>query len=382
MDDISIQLRRWSTALADSAPITPIDEVESGPPTTPGGRSRTRVLAAAASVVVVGAGITAIAVFGSDNDPAPTSPTEVTTPESSTTTPSSTSTTSTTAPPAPPVDRLAGWPARPSERLPVDAVPLLAPTVSIPHAQLPVRGAIEPVGNSLIAPTFTQVFANEERDALIRLQTQPNGVETTPPSMRRATTIDGWDSAFQARDCTTCPVHLVANDSGGWVRLIGTGLDEAEAETIVQHMRGREPGVPGWDLPPGSDLVEISAGWNDNDPERHLIWYVPWATSWRPVAEMYSSAGLADLVGTSLGTEFERVDINGVEGWYRLMFTSGTVVWSPDGVTTVVLRVSDAGIDALTLARSFIEVDEATYNSMTTTERPEGLGDGCQSLFC
>jgi hypothetical protein len=239
-----------------------------------------RWLAVAASILVAAGGIVAIANLDSDDPgrigPA-THPTSTDTDTTAATTPSTTSpssepavarapasstpttttvpTTTTTAPAATsnPEDRLASWPAAPVGPFPANDIPRLLPTVSITPAGTPVRAQVD--GGSASLGTFTQVFANAERDILLTLQTHPNGIDLTPTEMRLPVTIDGWDDAFG----TIRALRLVASDPSGYVRLSGTGIDQDEAVAIIATMQRRPDDIPGWDLAPQfEDLAEIN----------------------------------------------------------------------------------------------------------------------------
>lgn len=378
MDDISLQLRRWSGALADSTPVTSIDELEASLATTPGNRSRQRLLAAAASVVVVAAGITAIAVLGGDDDPAPATPTDTATPESST-----------TAPPAAPTpaERLAGFPSAPTAVAPVEEIPLLLPTAPMPGDGPPAAygATATPIGGG-----FHQVFADAGRDVVITLRTVVTGpidefdpnLEQIPEDARplipgaaldRATArpvdVDGWDAAYHSGEGGEVALWAAAPD--GWVHMSATGLNESEVETIVRDMRRRGPDQPGWDLPRSGELVEIAGAWEFSTSQRRLVWF----EDDQIVAEMWSAPGLTFLVASALGDGFEQVEINGAEGWYSSRDDRSYAVWSPDGINLVLLAVTGDQADALDVARGVVEASQADYDAMTTTAWPDGFWD-------
>lgn len=277
-----------------------------------------------------------------------------------------------TSPPEP-GDRLASWPDAPTDPTPAEDIALLLPTTPIASAGTPVRARVE--GASAAPATFTQVFADADRDILLTLQTQPNSIESTPPEMRVPLTIGGWDDAF----ATDGDLRVVASDPGGFVRLSGTGMGDEEAVSIITSMQRRPGGVAGWDLSPDSGLFEITGAWNDSAGQRVVTWF----DGDRVVAQMLTSPGLTDLIAPALGRSFERVDVNGTAGWLNTDDARRAIVWSPDGTTMAVLGVADDRIDPLTVAASVTDVDVADYESRTTTETPVGVGDGCAaSLFC
>ncbi len=358
-----------------------------------------RWLAVAASVLVIGAGIFAVATLGNDDpeqistatNPAPTevdSTTATTQPATSptsdpdvvpapqSTTPTTTDSPTTTAAPPPmnPEDRLEAWPAAPAAPDPVDDIPRLLPTAPITMAGTPLRAQAD--GGSAAAPTFTQVFADAERDVLITLQTQPNSIESTPAEFRQPLTIAGWDDAF----ATDSSLRVVASDPSGFVRLMGTGIDNEQAAEIIASMQRRPDGIPGWDLAPSNTgLVEINGAWNDSAGQRFVTWF----DGDRVVAQMLTSPAHSDLINQALTPAFDSVDVNGVDGWLNPNDTRRSIVWSPDGTNIVVLGVADARIDPLVLALSVTELNAAEFESRTTTEIPAGIGDGCDgSLFC
>lgn len=396
MHDVPDQLREWSQSLAESIDPIGIERTKS-PMTTPTeAATNRRWLAVAASMIVIVAGIGAVALVRSDDSdrisPAtnPTTPTdniEATTattelpadsevaPAPQSTAPTTTDApTTTTAPTTNPDDRLSSWPTPPGEPAPVDDIATLLPAAPIPSTGLPLRGQAD--GGSAAQPTFTQVFADADRDILFTLQTTPNSVESTPNEMRQPITIDGWDDAF----LTDGSLRLVASDPSGFVRLTGTGIDNDQAASVVASMQRRPDGIPGWDVPTESGLVEINGAWNDSAGQRFVTWF----DGDRVVAQMLTSPAHTDLISQALGPIFEQVDVNGKIGWLNADEGRRSIVWSPDGTTTiVVLGVADDRIDPLAVARSVTELDIADYETRTTTEVPAGVGDGCDgSLFC
>ena len=395
MHDVANQLREWSQSLAES--IDPIGiERTTSPMTTPTETATNRRwLPVAASMIVIVAGIGAVALVRSDDSdrisPAtnPTIPTdniEATTataelpadsevaPAPQSTAPTTTDApTSTTAPTTNPDDRLSSWPTPPGEPAPVDDIATLLPAAPIPSTGLPLRGQAD--GVSAAQPTFTQVFADADRDILFTLQTTPNSVESTPNEMRQPITIDGWDDAF----LTDGSLRLVASDPSGFVRLTGTGIDNDQAASVVASMQRRPDGSPGWDVPTESGLVEINGAWNDSAGQRFVTWF----DGDRVVAQMLTSPAHTDLISQALSPIFDQVDVNGRTGWLNAGEGRRSIVWSPDGTTIVVLGVADDRIDPLAVARSVTELDIANYETRTTTEVPAGVGDGCDgSLFC
>lgn len=397
MRDVSEQLREWSSALAQTVEPTTLEDIAS--PTAPSGGfdSRRWIAAVAASALVIGAGVVAITAMGNEGsdqigpvlDPpqtdidGTTASTQPSTTQSSgpavvPVTPSTiqsttTSSSSTTAEPTNPEDRLEGWPSAPTAPTPVDDIPAFLPTATIASAGTPVRAQAD--GGSAAPPTFTQVFADADQNVLLTIQTQPNSIESTPGELRQPITIDGWDDAFTSSD----GLRLVASDPGGFVRLTGTGLDVEQAAAIVRSMQRRPDGVPGWDLAPGFDLVEINGAWNDSAGQRFVTWF----EGDRVVAQMLASPAHTDLIDQALAPAFERVDVNGMDGWLSTSGGRRSIVWSPDGSTIVVLGVADDRIDPVAIAESVKEFDSGEYAAMTTTEVPAGVGDGCDgSLFC
>jgi hypothetical protein len=277
--------------------------------------------------------------------------------------------------PAPvnPEDRLEAWPAAPAAPAPGDDVPRFLPTMPITVAGTPVRAQAD--GGTAAAPVFTQVFADAARDVLITLQTQPNIIESTPVEFRRPLTIAGWDDAF----ATDEGVRVVASDPSGYVRLMGTGIDNDGAAEIIASMQRRRGGIPGWDLGPGSTgLVEINGAWNDSAGQRFITWF----DGDRVVAEMLTSPAHTDLINQALAPAFDRVDVNGVDGWLNPDDGRRSIVWSPDGTNIVVLGVVDASIDLLDVASSVAALSAEEFEARTTTQFPAGIGDGCGSLFC
>ena len=399
MPEITDQLRDWSKALARAVDPADIERIKSPMTSTDTPNTNRRWLAVAASVLVIGAGMFAVATLGSsDSDQIDTATdplltevegtTATTTPATSptsdpdvvptpqTTTPTTTDSPTITAAPTPvnPEDRLEAWPPAPAAPAPVDDIPRLLPTAPLTTAGTPVRAQAD--GGSAAAPTFTQVFADAERDILLTLQTQPNSIESTPAEFRQPLTIDGWDDAF----ATDASLRVVASDPSGFVRLSGTGINNEQAAEIIASMQRRPDGVPGWDLAPdNAGLVEINGAWNDSAGQRFITWF----DGTRVVAQMLTSPAHTDLISQALTPAFDSVDVNGVDGWLNSDDTRRSIVWSPDGTNIVVLGVADSSIDPVALASSVIELDAAEFESRTTTENPAGLGDGCAgSLFC
>jgi hypothetical protein len=395
MPDVTDQLRAWSEALARAVQPADLDQVTSPSTAADTPRSNRRWLAVAASVLVIATGILALATLD-NGEPAqigtvttsaenttgttrpaasPTSdPDVVATPPS--TVPATTDAPATTSAPAPvnPEDRLEAWPAAPDAPAPVDEVPRFLPTASITVAGTPVRAQAD--GGTAAAPIFTQVFADAERDILITLQTAPNSVESTPEEFRRPLTIAGWDDAF----ATAGSVRVVASDPSGYVRLLGTGIDDEQAAEIIASMQRRPDGIPGWDVGPGyPDLVEVNGAWNDSAGQRFITWF----DGDRVVAQMLTSPAYTDLVPQALAPAFDRVDVNGVDGWLNPSEPRRSIVWSPDGTTIIVLGVADDRVDPLALAASVMQLDATEFEARTTTQFPAGIGDGCDgSLFC
>lgn len=404
MSDVPDQLREWAQSLADSVAPTEIGTLTTPALTPAEPRGHRRWLAVAASIVIVIAGIAAVATLSGGDDqvvPAtdPTAPDTVlpdtvlpdtvppvtaepdppptTAPDGDTiptpTTVAPTTVASSTVPPttAPDVDRMAAWPEPPAQPVPIDDIPRLLPAQAIDVAGVPVRGEAPGLAGR---PTFTQVFADGDRDIVFVIQSYPAGGDATPDDQRRPVAIDGWDDAYH----TVGALRLVAFDPGGFVRLMGMGLDDDEAESIIASMQRRPGGAPGWDLAADfDDLVEINGAWNDSAATR----YVTWFDGNRVVAQMLVSPAHTDLVNQALAFPFDEVDVNGAPGW--LDPSRAAIVWSPDGENVVVLGVADDRIDPLAVARSVIELNEAEYEAATSTEPPPGLGDGCSaSLFC
>jgi hypothetical protein len=220
------------------------------------------------------------------------------------------------------------------------------PTASIAPAGVPVRADAE--GGSSAQATYTQVFADADRDILLTLQSRPGGLDATPSEMRQPVTIDGWDDAYG----TDGSLRLVALDPSGMVRLAGTGIDTDQAVSMIETMQRRAAGTPGWEL-----STEF-----DGD---------------RVVAQMLLSPANTDVITQALGPAFEQVDVNGAQGWLNESNGRRALVWSPDGTTIVVLGVADERIDPLAVARSTTALIAADYESATTTEVPAGVGDGC-----
>jgi hypothetical protein len=387
MPDITDQLRDWSDSLAQAVEPVDLEAITSASTTRETPDLDRRWLAVAAAVVVVGVGLGAVAALGNGEQrqagtatipattPSATSPTSesgaVSAPPPTTTESSPTATAS--APPNP-QDRLEAWPAAPAAPVPVDDIPRFLPEAPITIAGTPVRWQAN--GGIAAAPMFTQVFADAERDILVTLQTQPNSIESTPAELRQPITIAGWDDTF----ITDGSVRVVASDPSGYVRLTATGIDNEQAAGIIASMQRRPGGVPGWDLGPGNaELVEINGAWNDAAGQHVVTWFA----GDRVVAQMLTSPSHTDLIAQSLAPTFDRVNVNGVDGWLNPSDTRRTLVWSPDGTNIIVLGVADARIDPLDLASSITEVDAAEYNARTATEVPVGVGDGCDaSLFC
>jgi hypothetical protein len=271
-------------------------------------------------------------------------------------------------------DRLASWSSAPRGPAPVDDIPRFLPTASIAPAGVPVRADAE--GGSSAQATYTQVFADADRDILLTLQSQPGGIDVTPSEMRQPVTIDGWDDAYR----TDGGLRLVALDLSGVVRLAGTGIDMDQAVSMIETMQRRAAGTPGWDLSiEFVGLVEINGAWNDSAGQRFVTWF----DGDRVVAQMLLSPAHTDVITQALGPAFEQVDVNGAQGWLNENTGRRALVWSPDGTTIVVLGIADERIDPLAVARSTTALIAADYESATTTEIPSGVGDGCDgSLFC
>jgi hypothetical protein len=402
MHDPTDQLREWSKALAQGLEPADIERIKSPTTLTDNANNNRRWLAVAASVLVIGVGLVAVATLGNGDanqistatnpvttevdtttEPAtsPTSDPEVVQVPPSTTpttndSPETTDPPTTTAGPTPvnPEDRLEAWPAAPAAPAPVEDIPRFLPTAPITVAGTPVRAQVD--GGSAAAPTYTQIFADADRDILLTLQTQPNSIETTPAEFRQPLTIAGWDDAF----ATEGSVRVVASDPSGFVRLTGTGVDNEQAAEIIASMQRRPDGIPGWSLSPGdAGLVEINGAWNDSAGQRFVTWF----DGDRVVAQMLTSPAHTDLVNQALAPAFDSVDVNGVDGWLNPDDPRRSIVWSPDGINIVVLGVADSRIDPLDLAASVTELDAGDFESRTTTEMPAGVGDGCDgSLFC
>jgi hypothetical protein len=294
--------------------------------------------------------------------------------------PESTAPVGTTAPTTHPVpfttpitDRLESWPSAPTETPSVDDIPRLLATAPMASFGVPVR--TEDEGSS--SATFTQVFADADRDILLSLHTSPARVDLTPADQRQPVPIEGWDDAYFTEGSG---LRLVASDPSGFVILTGIGITPDEAVSTVAAMQRRTSGTPGWDLPTqAASLVEITGAWNGATAQRTLTWF----DGDRVVAQMLTSPGHTDLISQALGAEFERVDVNGAIGWLNASDDRRAIVWSPEGTTFVVLGVVDPRIDPLTVARSVIEFSSSDYESATTTALPLGVGDGCDAgMFC
>ncbi len=274
-------------------------------------------------------------------------------------------------------DPLADWPAPPTDALSADRVATLLPTLDLPGDGLPLRGSFD--GDSGASP-FTQIFVDAPYDVVVTLQTVPGGVDSTPVDLRQPLTIDGWDDAFLTDNLTNFgEVRLVASDAGGFVSLVATGMTPEAAIEIVSGMQRRAWG-PGWVMPDGfKSLVEVNGAWDSPTPTRTVTWFDGTSV----VAQMISSPASTYLIAQALGAQFEQIDLDGVPAWSTTSNDRRAVVWSPDGETIVVLGVVDDRVDPVEVARSVVPVDLATYELLTTTDVPPGLGDGCSgSLFC
>lgn len=382
MPDISDQLRNWSKRLADATPAADIETITSPSTTTDASTSGRRWLAVAASVIVVTGGILAIAVLR-DKDSGPGLPATNTAPIDTNNSPATPTSPPITEPVSPsssvpgaaatPDDRFEAWPAKPTDLVPIDDVPRFLPAMQIPVAGIPVRA--ESGGGSAAPATFSQVFADAERDIVITLQTRPVGSDSTPAELRQPVAIEGWDDSYTTRD----DLPVVASDVSGFVRLTGTGIGLDEAVSIIETMRRRPDGIPGWDLSDlHGDLLEINGAWIDSAAQRLVTWF----DGDRVVAQMVTSPSYTQFANM-LGNSFDKVDASGADGWLNSTDRRRTIVWSPDGTTIAVLAVVDDSIDPLATAQSVDEFGVAEYESLTTTEIPAGVGDGCDGgLFC
>lgn len=399
MHDPTDQLHEWSKALARAVEPADIERIKSPMTLTDTAKNNRRWLAVAASVVVIGVGTVAIATIGNDDasqistatNPASTevdtttattqpatSPTSepdvVEVPQSTTSTTTGSPTTTAAPTPVNPQDRLEAWPAAPAEPAPVDDIPRFLPTAPITAAGTPVRAQAD--GGSAAAPTFTQIFADADRDIVLTLQTQPNNIDSTPAEFRQPLIISGWDDAFATVDS----LRVVVSDPSGFVRLTGTGIDNEQAAEILASMQRRPDGLPGWDLSAGNaGLVEINGAWNDSAGHRFVTWF----DGDRVIAQMWTSPAHTDLINQALAPSFDSVEVNGVDGWLDPNDSRRSIVWSPDGTNIVVFGVADARINPLDIAASVTELNATDFESRTTTEIPAGVGDGCDGgLFC
>lgn len=379
MRDLEEQLADWSRALSEEVDPVDIDSVRAPTATAESRRPRVIVWSAVAASIALAGGIVAVTTLQND-DPARIVP--VTDPGQTSVAPQPTTGSSepllidTDAPiPAPessvateeeeePVDRMADWP-EPTELAPIEDVPRWAPSEPIPGTGLPVRG--ESPGTFLDQPVFTQLFVDESVGAQIVLSSSPGSPDSTQPARR--IDVAGWDRVFRVNQ----GVLLTAQDPGGSVTVRGAGVSNEDAIEILASMERRPEGVPGWDLPSSYEgFVEVIGSWGEQ-PQRGLTWY----EGIEIVAQLVTTTE-ARLVAGTIGAE--RVNIAGVEGW--ISSSGNTVVWSPDGTNTVILRLVDDRVDPVALAESVTEFNATDFEQRTTTEPPEGLGDGCNSLFC
>jgi hypothetical protein len=279
--------------------------------------------------------------------------------------------TTTTAPPIDPtsVDMMVGWPVPPAAP-DLKAIPKLLPAAAIPGASSAVRN--EGADGPSASPYYTQTFVGPTADSAVL------EIRTTPASQPVSVTVQGqvgwWDSSAVA---TMAPGYssVTVNDPSGTVVLWGKNYDADRLLAIAETLTRRAGSQPGWNVHSSvSWLPTFYEGWSSGFASRSITW-----SGDTVVAEMSIVGGYADVVGR-FPEPWSAADVNGTSALAGESGGRAAVTWATSPGILVRIGLYGTLDDALTIARSVVEVDTATWAAASVVDT--STNDGCNSMFC
>lgn len=364
-----------TTDVTDSDTTSSIDPVDTSPATT--------------SLTT-----TAVTTVPETTDPgsSTTAPTESsagsTTTAPSTSDPSSTtdvtstvvSPTTTAAPPTAGA-ALAAWPDPPAPPELAD-VPYLLPAAPIPGVVEGIRFAETRPPNDAVATQYLEVWRADGSpialDVTTLLDVDPDPLEILEPE---PVEVEGWSEA-RLIELGDGSLSLQLIDDGGYVSLDARGIGTDDLLRIGRSLR--PAGNVGWTItnaPLG--LRRVDGGWwasTTGSAYREIDWY---GAEGRLEAELAISAYDPQRfrIGDIPDVAYQLADVGGATALVTEWQPSGPVfvVWSPEPDLVVSFSSMQSLDDAIATARSIVEVDEATWDSVSMVEPQR---DGCQSFVC
>lgn len=277
---------------------------------------------------------------------------------------------------------LAAWPNPPAAPELAD-VPYYLPAEPIPGVVEGIRFAETRPPNDRSPTQYLEVWRAD--DSPIRLDvTTLIGVSADPLEILdpQPVEVDGWNEA-RLLEFSDGSISLQLIDDAGYVSLDSSGIGTDDLLTIGRSLQ--TAGDVGWtivDAPLG--LSRVDGGWwpsTTGSAYRETDWY---GSDGRLEAELAISVDDPQRyrVPDTPDVVYELVDIGGatalVVEWPP---PSGPVfvVWSPEPDLVVSFSSMLSVDDAVAAARSVVEVDESTWNSVSTVDPQR---DGCQSFVC
>ena len=377
----------------DGARVLPL---ATAPDASSGRTDRRAWLGAAAAVLLVGSGVLAIAFTRDDSarvvpadatDPSPVevAPTAPPSAPAGSTAPPDTSAPASTAAPAPTITTIVEPPASSIDALAglVASTPL--DPLEVP-AYLPATAVADPAQVRLTAfatpvDAVTRLVQTWATDAVqvLEVSTLLAGGEPPVSAPTDVAPVDvwPWDDAGVVTTMADGFAQVQIADPSGTVTLWGSGYTADELVSIFTRMSLTPDG---WRLPDGdpSALVELHSGWRRAEYATRRI---QWDTG-SAQGELIVSLGMPDSIRTGFfgfGTPATLDEVNGAPALVSQPGSGTTISWSPTPNVVVVLGFTGSVDEALALARSLEQVDEATWRSSGTDVTSSA--DGCDSFF-
>ena len=329
-----------------------------------------RVVPADTTPVTDGSPITTITTEPS----APGTSEPVTTPSTITEPSPALTTTSVVVPPAEEVDALAEL-ATPAPLDPVEVPGYLPPAPVADPSQVRLNQFAMPIDS---VTHLVQTWATDA-GRVLEVSTLLAGGEppVSAPTDVAPFDIWPWDDAVVVTTMADGFAQVQLADPSGTVTLWGSGYTADELVSIFTRMSLTPDG---WRLPDGdpSALVELHSGWRRAEYATRRI---QWDTG-SAQGELIVSLGMPDSIRTGFfgfGTPATLDEVNGAPALVSQPGSGTTISWSPTPNVVVVLGFTGSVDEALALARSLEQVDEATWRSSGTDATSSA--DGCDSFF-
>jgi hypothetical protein len=366
-EQLTEMLRELTDAFLVNRPELP----QAGPVSPAPRRAHSRLLATAATVLVIGmlAGLWAL---GNRSD-RPTvdstvPPTVVTSAPVPSTTITPTTSAPTTTPSADEIDALAGW---------VTPPPVQTPDV----ADLPKLLPAEPLGASSYRREFTtpdvpetsvrsQIWYSTERSEFLFVTTRLDA----PPQPSAADPLGPWDHAEFAGAADGF-FFFEVRDPTGSVTFKSRTLGEDELREIASALQVR-PAGDGWELPRG-DWTDSLNAWVGGVAAAFVIYS---DDAGFPIAELGFRTGTPGLFEPRWpGLPITRTTFGERTVWAQENDGLVSVVWAAGGDVVASFGYRGSLDEALGIVATISEVDDATWQTVPLNTDP---GDGCEGVIC